>query len=193
MTNKDVRTPASSQMGGVPASPEGERPREAGKSIGSHKGYVSSATCGCRSVKCTSPTDSPSRCTTPPARTPIRSSTPTYAGASRHCARTGSSPAATPRSTRAAPSVPRTTESSTPRRAGACATSTGLPGRPRQPRRGRPGQAVTQLAYARRGEITPEMEFVAVRENVDPEVVREEIAAGRAVLPANVNHPEIQP
>src|SRR5437899_5782599 len=41
-----------------------------------------------------------------------------------------------------------------------------FPGRPRQPRRGRPGEAVTQLAYARRGEITPEMEFVAVRENV---------------------------
>src|SRR3954454_22107251 len=68
-----------------------------------------------------------------------------------------------------------------------------FPGRPRQPRRSRSGQAVTQLAYARRGEITPEMEFVAVRENVDPEVVREEIAAGRAVLPANVNHPETEP
>ncbi|NED02084.1 phosphomethylpyrimidine synthase ThiC, partial [Streptomyces sp. SID6648] len=67
------------------------------------------------------------------------------------------------------------------------------PGRPRQPRRGRDGTAVTQLAYARRGEITPEMEYVAVRENVSPEVVREEIAAGRAVLPANVNHPEIEP
>lgn len=64
-----------------------------------------------------------------------------------------------------------------------------FPGRPRQPRRGRGGQAVTQLAYARRGEITPEMEYVAIRENVSPEVVREEIAAGRAVLPANVNHP----
>ncbi|WP_320780667.1 phosphomethylpyrimidine synthase ThiC [Streptomyces sp. CRN 30] len=68
-----------------------------------------------------------------------------------------------------------------------------FPGRPRQPRRGRTGQPVTQLAYARRGEITPEMEYVAVRENVSPEVVREEIAAGRAVLPANVNHPEIEP
>ena len=68
-----------------------------------------------------------------------------------------------------------------------------FPGRPRQPRRGRDGQAVTQLAYARRGEITPEMEYVAIRENVAPEVVRDEIAAGRAVLPANVNHPEIEP
>ncbi|MBW8820176.1 MAG: phosphomethylpyrimidine synthase ThiC, partial [Streptomyces sp.] len=68
-----------------------------------------------------------------------------------------------------------------------------FPGRPRQPRRSRDGSAVTQLAYARRGEITPEMEYVAIRENVSPEVVREEIAAGRAVLPANVNHPEIEP
>ncbi|MER8000126.1 phosphomethylpyrimidine synthase ThiC [Streptomyces sp. NPDC095613] len=68
-----------------------------------------------------------------------------------------------------------------------------FPGRPRQPRRGRSGRAVTQLAYARRGEITPEMEYAAIRENVSPETVREEIAAGRAVLPANVNHPEIEP
>ncbi|MEU6016206.1 phosphomethylpyrimidine synthase ThiC [Streptomyces sp. NPDC047515] len=68
-----------------------------------------------------------------------------------------------------------------------------FPGRPRLPRRSRDGQPVTQLAYARRGEITPEMEYVAIRENVGPEVVREEIAAGRAVLPANVNHPEIEP
>jgi phosphomethylpyrimidine synthase len=52
---------------------------------------------------------------------------------------------------------------------------------------------VTQLAYARAGVTTPEMQFVAVREGVDPEVVRQEIAAGRAVLPANVNHPESEP
>ncbi|MEU3553661.1 phosphomethylpyrimidine synthase ThiC [Streptomyces fragilis] len=68
-----------------------------------------------------------------------------------------------------------------------------FPGAPRLPRRSREGGPVTQLAYARRGEVTPEMEFVALRENVSPEVVREEIAAGRAVLPANVNHPEIEP
>ncbi|MBB1252447.1 phosphomethylpyrimidine synthase ThiC [Streptomyces alkaliterrae] len=73
-----------------------------------------------------------------------------------------------------------------------------FPGRPRLPRRGRTGAdgrrlAVTQLAYARRGEITPEMEYVAIRENRSPEFVRDEIAAGRAVLPANVNHPEIEP
>ncbi|MER6498572.1 phosphomethylpyrimidine synthase ThiC [Streptomyces sp. NPDC001455] len=68
-----------------------------------------------------------------------------------------------------------------------------FPGRPRLPRRSRDGRPVTQLAYARRGEITPEMEYVAIRENVEPEMVREEIAAGRAVLPANVNHPETEP
>ncbi|MCP9976763.1 phosphomethylpyrimidine synthase ThiC [Actinomadura madurae] len=55
------------------------------------------------------------------------------------------------------------------------------------------GGAVTQRAYARRGEITPEMEFAALREGVPPEFVRDELAAGRAVLPANVNHPEIEP
>ncbi|CAG6393468.1 phosphomethylpyrimidine synthase ThiC [Streptomyces cocklensis] len=69
-----------------------------------------------------------------------------------------------------------------------------FPGRPRLPRRAaRDGQPVTQLAYARRGEITQEMEFAALRENVPPQVVRDELAAGRAVLPANVNHPEIEP
>ncbi|NYV77044.1 phosphomethylpyrimidine synthase ThiC [Streptomyces sp. UH6] len=68
-----------------------------------------------------------------------------------------------------------------------------FPGEPRRPRRSPAGRPATQLVYALRGEITPEMEFVALRENVSPEVVREEIAAGRAVLPANVNHPEIEP
>jgi phosphomethylpyrimidine synthase len=63
----------------------------------------------------------------------------------------------------------------------------------RRPLRASGGGAVTQLAYARRGEITAEMEFVAVREGCTPEKVRDEIARGRAVLPANVNHPEIEP
>ncbi|MGC4958243.1 phosphomethylpyrimidine synthase ThiC [Actinomadura citrea] len=63
---------------------------------------------------------------------------------------------------------------------------------PRRPRRAT-GGAVTQRAYARRGEITPEMEFAALREGVAPEFVRDALAAGRAVLPANVNHPEIEP
>ncbi|MBZ4023710.1 phosphomethylpyrimidine synthase ThiC [Rhodobacter sp. TJ_12] len=85
------------------------------------------------------------------------------------------------------------------------------------PRRAKDGQAVTQMAYARAGIITPEMEFVAIRENlgrktakealardgesfgaeipdlITPEFVRDEIARGRAVIPANINHPEAEP
>ncbi|MDO5657040.1 MAG: phosphomethylpyrimidine synthase ThiC [Paracoccus sp. (in: a-proteobacteria)] len=80
------------------------------------------------------------------------------------------------------------------------------------PRRAKSGRAVTQLAYARAGVITPEMEFVAIRENlgrtamrdgesfgakipdqVTPEFVRDEIARGRAIIPANINHPEAEP
>ncbi|HEX9775955.1 MAG TPA: phosphomethylpyrimidine synthase ThiC [Actinomycetota bacterium] len=64
---------------------------------------------------------------------------------------------------------------------------------PRKPLRARGGAAVTQLAYARRGVITPEMEFVAIREGVEPAFVRDEVAAGRAIIPANVNHPESEP
>jgi phosphomethylpyrimidine synthase len=51
----------------------------------------------------------------------------------------------------------------------------------------------TQMHYARRGIITPEMKFVAIRENVAPEFVRDEIACGRAILPANLKHPESEP
>jgi len=82
------------------------------------------------------------------------------------------------------------------------------------PLRARGGAAVTQLAYARRGIVTPEMEYVAIRENqgratvgirdgesfgaslpdvVTPEFVRDEIARGRAIIPANINHPEAEP
>ncbi len=63
----------------------------------------------------------------------------------------------------------------------------------RRPLRAAAGRAVTQMHYARRGIITPEMEYVAVRESCAPEHVRDEIARGRAVLPANINHPEIEP
>jgi phosphomethylpyrimidine synthase len=63
----------------------------------------------------------------------------------------------------------------------------------RRPRRARPGANVTQMHYARRGDVTREMEFVALRENVEPERVRAEIASGRAILPSNVNHPESEP
>lgn len=72
------------------------------------------------------------------------------------------------------------------------------------PRRAKEGKAITQMALARQGIITPEMEYVAIRENMNnealgidshitPEFVRDEIAAGRAVLPANINHPESEP
>ena len=52
---------------------------------------------------------------------------------------------------------------------------------------------VTQMHYARRGNITEEMEFIAIRENVEPEFVRSEVARGRAIIPANINHPESEP
>ncbi|MBN7785199.1 phosphomethylpyrimidine synthase ThiC [Ponticoccus gilvus] len=85
------------------------------------------------------------------------------------------------------------------------------------PRRATQGRAVTQMAYARAGIVTPEMEFVAIRENlgrkaqaealardgesfgaaipdfITPEFVRDEIAQGRAIIPANINHPEAEP
>jgi phosphomethylpyrimidine synthase len=55
------------------------------------------------------------------------------------------------------------------------------------------GPAVTQLAYARRGDVTPEMEFIAIREGLDAEFVRSEVARGRAIIPSNINHPESEP
>ena len=69
----------------------------------------------------------------------------------------------------------------------------GFPDLRRIPRRATAGANLTQLHYARRGIITPEMEFAAIRENQKPEFVRDEIAAGRAILPANINHPESEP
>lgn len=72
------------------------------------------------------------------------------------------------------------------------------------PRRAAEGRNITQMALARQGIITPEMEYVAIRENnnaealgikshITPEFVRDEVAAGRAVIPANINHPEAEP
>ena len=55
------------------------------------------------------------------------------------------------------------------------------------------GGPVTQLHHARRGEITREMEFIALREGMKPEFVRDEVARGRAIIPANINHPESEP
>ncbi len=89
----------------------------------------------------------------------------------------------------------------------------------RKPRRARAGKNVSQMHYARRGIVTPEMEFIAIRENqkreglselllrqhpgdglgasiprvITPEFVRDEVARGRAVIPANINHPEAEP
>ncbi|CAJ1815079.1 Phosphomethylpyrimidine synthase [Aeromonas hydrophila] len=89
-----------------------------------------------------------------------------------------------------------------------------------KPRRAKPGRRVTQLHYARAGLVTPEMEFIAIRENmgrervrsellrtqhpghdfgarlpqnITPEFVRDEVAAGRAIIPSNINHPEAEP
>jgi len=90
------------------------------------------------------------------------------------------------------------------------------PGAGRRPLRAKPGTVVTQMAYARAGIVTPEMEYVAIRENlgrataleqardgesfgasipdvITPEFVRDEIARGRAIIPANINHPEAEP
>jgi phosphomethylpyrimidine synthase len=64
---------------------------------------------------------------------------------------------------------------------------------PRRPLRAKPGRRVTQMHYARRGEVTPEMEFIALREGLDAELVRKEVACGRAIIPANINHPESEP
>ena len=61
------------------------------------------------------------------------------------------------------------------------------------PRRARGDQNFSQMHYARNGVITEEMRFCAIRENVEPEFVRKEIAEGRAIIPANINHPEIEP
>ncbi|WP_042206932.1 phosphomethylpyrimidine synthase ThiC [Paenibacillus durus] len=68
-----------------------------------------------------------------------------------------------------------------------------FPGLKRRPLRAKSGANVTQMYYARKGIITPEMEFIAIRENVDPAFVRDEVASGRAIIPCNINHPESEP
>jgi phosphomethylpyrimidine synthase len=68
-------------------------------------------------------------------------------------------------------------------------------------RRAKSGHNLTQMHYARKGIITPEMEYIAIRENqslnanskITPEFVRDEVANGRAIIPANINHPELEP
>ncbi|MGB0720521.1 MAG: phosphomethylpyrimidine synthase ThiC, partial [Bdellovibrionales bacterium] len=90
-----------------------------------------------------------------------------------------------------------------------------FPASPEKPLRAKPGKNVTQMHYARQGIITPEMEYIAIRENqareavhnnkggegfganlpdfITPEFVRKEVAEGRAIIPANINHPESEP
>ncbi|MBL0211420.1 MAG: phosphomethylpyrimidine synthase ThiC [Holophagaceae bacterium] len=74
----------------------------------------------------------------------------------------------------------------------------------RKPLRAKAGRNVSQMHYARQGIVTPEMEYIAIRENlgldaasiksrITPEFVRDEVARGRAIIPANINHPEIEP
>lgn len=63
----------------------------------------------------------------------------------------------------------------------------------KNPWRAKVGQNVTQMHYARKGIITPEMEYIAIRENCKPEFVRDEVARGRAIIPSNINHPEAEP
>ncbi len=66
-------------------------------------------------------------------------------------------------------------------------------GTPEKCLRAKKGQNVTQMHYARKGLITPEMEYIAQREGVEAEFVREEVATGRAIIPNNINHPETEP
>ncbi len=68
-----------------------------------------------------------------------------------------------------------------------------FPGLHRRPLIAKAGQNVTQMHYAKRGLITPEMEYIAIREGLDAEFVRDEVARGRAIIPSNINHPESEP
>lgn len=68
-----------------------------------------------------------------------------------------------------------------------------FPGLKRKPLQAKKGKNVTQMHYARQGIITSEMEYIALRENMDPEFVRKEVEEGRAIIPANINHPESEP
>ena len=68
-----------------------------------------------------------------------------------------------------------------------------FPGLERNPLQAKSNSNVSQMHYARQGIITPEMEFVAIREGMDAEFVRAEVAEGRAIIPCNINHPESEP
>ncbi|OPH59796.1 phosphomethylpyrimidine synthase ThiC [Paenibacillus ferrarius] len=68
-----------------------------------------------------------------------------------------------------------------------------FPGLTRRPLRAKKGCNVTQMHYARQGIVTPEMEYIAIRENLEADFVRKEVAEGRAIIPSNINHPESEP
>ena len=125
---------------------------------------------------------------------------------------TGSAPAAMSRKSPSAKSAPRTTASSAPTGQGGVQP---FPNVRKRVLRATPGANVTQMHYARRGIITPEMEYVAparisaakhhfdtardgedfgasIPDHVTPEFVRDEVARGRAIIPNNINHPEIR-
>ena len=68
-----------------------------------------------------------------------------------------------------------------------------FPGLERRPLKAKAGKTVTQYYYARQGIVTPEMEYIAIREGFEPEFVRQEVALGRAIIPNNINHPETEP
>ena len=68
-----------------------------------------------------------------------------------------------------------------------------FPGLTRKPLRGKDGRAPTQMRYAREGIVTPEMDYIGIREGIDPDYVRQEVALGRAIIPSNINHPESEP
>lgn len=68
-----------------------------------------------------------------------------------------------------------------------------FPSPAKKPIRAKNNKNVTQMHYAKKGMITPEMEFIAIREKLEAEFVRQEVAEGRAIIPANINHPELEP
>lgn len=198
MTTADARTPASKQNDGTPngTTPDaGTRNDEGGKSIGWHKGYVQGSRpelrVPVRQVHLTNGKDVTLYDTSGPYTDPsidtdvrrglaplrenwiiARGDTEEYAAGRPPRGRRAQAHLAARRTAQPRRRLPRPPAPAAPQ-----------PRRtPRHPARVRPA-----------GEITPEMEYVAIRENVAAEVVREEIAEGRAVLPANVNHPEIEP
>src|SRR5919206_2903455 len=187
MTNKDASTPASVQS---------EQPQEAGKSLGWHKAYVEGSRPDLRvpfrQVHLTNGQsvtlyDTSGPYTDPLVETDVRRGLPPLR--ENWIIARGDTEEYAGRPVRPEDDGIKHTSP----RGGLRNLDAVFPGRPRQPRRGRHGQPVTQLAYARAGEITPEMEFVAIREGLPADFVRDEVARGRAIIPSNINHLELEP